>query len=161
MTVPLESPTHWVDCPFGSTHWGRFGAAGVLIIKSVRGGAEVLLQQRALWTHHGGEWSTPGGAIEEGETSLIGAMREAKEETGISARSLLVTGLITHECQCGWRYDVFIATTRKPVRVKRNSESAALKWVRTTRVDRLNLLPAFRVSWDANPYLMNGSVSLR
>ena len=42
----------WVRCAQGHRHWGRFGAAGLLVLATGR----VLLAHRALWSHHGG-WS--------------------------------------------------------------------------------------------------------
>ena len=48
----------WVVCSLGHRHWGRFGAAGILITD----GDAVVLQHRAAWTHEGGTWAVPGGA---------------------------------------------------------------------------------------------------
>lgn len=52
----------------------------------------VLLAQRDR-PPFAGAWSLPGGSVEVGETVEEAALREAKEETGISARSL---GLATY-----------------------------------------------------------------
>jgi len=38
-----------------------------------------------------GEWSLPGGRIEQGERAVDAALRELKEETGVTAR---ITGLL-------------------------------------------------------------------
>jgi 8-oxo-dGTP diphosphatase len=46
----------WVVCAAGHRHWGRFGAAGLLISD----GFNVLLQHRAAWTHEGDTWAVPG-----------------------------------------------------------------------------------------------------
>lgn len=44
---------------------------------------KILLQRRAN-VFGSGTWSTPGGALEFGETSLACAAREAAEETGVT-----------------------------------------------------------------------------
>ncbi len=46
---------------------------------------ELLLLKRPDDIHCGGLWSFPGGRVEEGETHLNAAIRELKEETGLSA----------------------------------------------------------------------------
>ena len=53
----------WVEGPDGTRYWGRYGAAGLLIVSP---GFEVLLQHRAAWSHFGGTWGMPGGARHEG-----------------------------------------------------------------------------------------------
>ena len=63
----------WATCAHGHAHWGRRGAAGLLVAD----GGRVLLQLRARWAHPGGTWSIPGGARERGETALQAALREA------------------------------------------------------------------------------------
>ena len=72
----------FVRCSCGRLHWGRYGAAGLLLADPARG---VLLQIRAWWVHHGRTWALPGGAIEAGETAVNAAAREALEEASIPA----------------------------------------------------------------------------
>lgn len=48
-------------------------------------GEEVLLIQRGKPPREG-EWSLPGGRLEWGETLAVAALRELREETGVSAR---------------------------------------------------------------------------
>ena len=45
----------------------------------------MLLLKRDDDKHCGGLWSFPGGKVEAGEQPLAAAMRELKEETGLSA----------------------------------------------------------------------------
>lgn len=47
--------------------------------------SNVLLLKRGKGQHCGGFWSFPGGKIEAGEQAQQAAMRELKEETGLSA----------------------------------------------------------------------------
>jgi 8-oxo-dGTP pyrophosphatase MutT (NUDIX family) len=53
--------------------------AGVLI----KVGDKVLLCKRVEYISRGGEWSIPGGQIENGETPIDAAVRELYEETNI------------------------------------------------------------------------------
>ncbi len=41
-----------------------------------------MLQKRSAFAHEGGTWSCAGGALDEGESPLEGALREASEEVG-------------------------------------------------------------------------------
>ncbi len=52
---------------------------GIIIIK----GEKVLLLKRKN-VHGAGSWSTPGGHLESGESLEKCAIREVKEETGVS-----------------------------------------------------------------------------
>lgn len=47
---------------------------------------EVLLLKRPNGVHQGGLWSFPGGKVEGDEMPLDAAVRELKEETGLSAK---------------------------------------------------------------------------
>ena len=83
----------WVECGCGQRHWGLNGAAGLLVWRRARrggSGLEVLLQLRAEWTHQGGTWGLPGGAVSDGESPAQGALRECEEETGVRPRVLAV-----------------------------------------------------------------------
>ncbi len=60
--------------------------AGIVVFR----GDDVLVIQRGKPPYKG-EWSIPGGKIEFGETAAEAALRELKEETGVSAR---IIGLI-------------------------------------------------------------------
>ena len=115
----------FILCPCGSEHWGLAGAAGILAFRE-RESIEVLVQLRAEWSHSGGTWSNPGGAIGWSETPLEGALREFEEETAIGAGNLDVVGSIVRD-HGDWRYTTFAARceTAEPVP---NDESLALEW---------------------------------
>lgn len=52
-------------------------------------------RHRLLLARHvdGGRWSTPGGAIEPGETPAEAAVREAREELGVEVRPRALIGV--------------------------------------------------------------------
>ena len=64
-------------------------AASVLLFHN----DDVLLVQRAGGTM-AGLWSAPGGHVDPGETDMAAALRELREETGLTASNLIA--LTTH-----------------------------------------------------------------
>jgi 8-oxo-dGTP diphosphatase len=76
---------------------------------------KVLLIQRANTGFADGDWSTPGGRLDEGETLLEGAAREAQEElgVGIDLADLAFVHLCHHADPDGQaRIGAFFAATR-------------------------------------------------
>jgi 8-oxo-dGTP diphosphatase len=74
-------PTGFFHTSSGQRMWGWHGAAGVLVRHTdEKGTKRYLLQQRAPWVEEGGTYSTPGGAIDAGESPADAAFREAAEE---------------------------------------------------------------------------------
>ncbi|MCI4371390.1 MAG: NUDIX hydrolase [Thermoplasmata archaeon] len=78
-------------------------AVGAIVFR----GESVLLVKRAAEPNKG-RWSVPGGALEVGETVKSGAVRETREETGVSVRPLRVldaVDFIEREAQrIRWHY---------------------------------------------------------
>ena len=68
----------WVGCGQEHQHWGRHGAAGLLIWAPDGSGRPlVLLIRRAGWSHHGDTWGPPGGARDSHETPAEAAVPAA------------------------------------------------------------------------------------
>lgn len=136
----------WVEAPDGRRFWGRFGAAGLLAHDPARG---VLLQHRVGWSHFGGTWGIPGGAIQQGETAVDGALREAAEESGAPRSSLVLQR--TSVLDLGvWSYTTVLAGVREPFEpVIADAESLELRWVPLDGVGALPLHPGFAASWPA------------
>jgi 8-oxo-dGTP pyrophosphatase MutT (NUDIX family) len=136
----------WVRCGLGHRHWGRYGAAGVLI----RDGAatrRVVLQHRAWWSHQGGTWGVPGGARDSCESALATALRESAEEAGIDPADLRPTGLSVDD-HGGWAYTTVVADARKPLQPRpTGGESEDVRWVAADEVDALPLHPGFAAAW--------------
>lgn len=134
-------------------HWGVHGAAGLLLRAPWHDGTPaVLLQHRAPWSHQGGTWGLPGGALDSHEQAEHAAVREAGEEAGVSAEHITVrTTVVTAEVSGSdgpvWTYTTVIADAGELLATVANRESAELRWVPEHRVDELPLHPAFAASW--------------
>jgi 8-oxo-dGTP pyrophosphatase MutT (NUDIX family) len=160
----------WLTCTGPRRrHWGRYGAAGLLVAAPVEHGWHVLLDERADWVHHGGTVAVPGGAIHPGESPIDAAMREVGEEVhGLDAVRLDVIGEHSEPCpDCGrWAYTTIVVQTSDlhPVQ-PRSFESAAVSWVAVDDVEGLVLHPGFAAAWPSLRAILGapglGSASLR
>jgi 8-oxo-dGTP diphosphatase len=151
MLPPPLPPEHlrdpgdgWVEGPGGKLYWGVFGAAGLLVLHPPLG---VLLQLRAQWSHHGGTWGIPGGALKLGEDAVSAALREAHEEAGVPAENLRIVD--TRYLDLGfWSYTTVLALSDNFFQPEVNDqESVALEWVPLDQVDSRELHPAFGTAW--------------
>lgn len=149
--IDVGSGDGWVRCGLGHRHWGLFGAAGLLVRHRApadpAGVDRILLQHRASWSHHGGTWGIPGGARDRGESAREAALREAAEESTLDTAALepVDTYLDDHG---GWTYTtVVVRAAQAPPIAVRGAESTELRWVRTDRLDALDLHPGFATSW--------------
>lgn len=137
----------WVECARGHRHWGRHGAAGLLLhAVDDAGAARVLLQHRAEWSHHGGTWGLPGGARDSHEEAVAAALREATEETALD-RSLVRTRHTFVDDHGGWSYTTVYADTPSPLATELNQESIELDWVALPDVESRELHPGFAATW--------------
>ena len=109
----FSSTDGWTSCALGHQHWGRAGAAGLFLHRDGAHGPEVLLQHRALWSHHGGTWGTPGGALHAGEEAHVGALRECREELGLTPDDV-VLGALSVDDHGGWAYTTVLARPARP-----------------------------------------------
>ncbi len=135
----------WVICARGHRHWGRHGAAGLLLIAP---DGAALLQHRAEWSHHGGTWGVPGGARSSSEPATTAALREAQEEAAV--RPAEVTLAHTWVDDHGtWSYTTVVGhvSHRVPARPA-DPESKEIRWVPVNEVAGLPLHPGFAAAWD-------------
>ncbi len=146
-TDPVEGDGNgWATCGLGHRHWGRYGAAGLLLTRRRDGRVEALLQHRAAWTSDGDTWGIPGGARDSHETPGQAALREAGEEAGVVAEDVEVVGL-WHDDHEGWEYVTVVATAVRDIEVRANAESAELRWVVLSDVEMLPLHSGFARTW--------------
>lgn len=133
----------WVEGEAGK-FWGRFGSAGLLVFDAGRG---VLLQHRAIWSHHGGTWGLPGGALHAGEAAVDGALREAWEEAGVPRENVELLFTSVYDVNY-WRYTTVVVSAVEPFEaVISDPESLALEWVPLGDVAELPLHPGFKAAW--------------
>ena len=139
----MGSGDGWTRCSLGHTHWGRYGAAGLLISD----GARVILQHRAPWTHEGGSWGIPGGARDAHESAVDAALREAHEEAGLAASDLEPLALYTVD-HGGWSYTTVLARPRRALYpTAANAESVEVRWMPIDEVAALTLHGGFATAW--------------
>ncbi|MCS7085873.1 MAG: CoA pyrophosphatase [Bacteroidia bacterium] len=75
----------------------RRGAVLCLLGPDANGKPSVLLTRRSdKLKHHRGQISFPGGGVDAGETPLQAALREAREEVGLSDESFVVLGALSN-----------------------------------------------------------------
>ena len=137
----------WVECAQGHRHWGRYGAAGLLLHRHGETGTEVLLQHRVHWSHHGDTWGVPGGARHHDESPVETALREAAEEAGLRPESALVTGRYDDE-HGGWSYSTVVAaavgvTDARPT----SAETVEMRWWPVSTLPDVPLHPGFAETW--------------
>ncbi len=133
----------WVRCGRGHRHWGRFGAAGLLIA----GDRATLLQHRAPWTHQGGTWGMPGGARDSHEDAVETALREAHEEADIDPAAVAPVGWWLDD-HGGWSYTTIVARPLRPLEPRaKNAESTEVCWWALDDVDALPLHHGFADIW--------------
>jgi len=145
-----ESGNGWVTCAQGHQHWGLFGAAGLLVYvphPADQALSLVLLQHRSRWSHQGGTWALPGGAMDSAETPAEAALREADEECMLDPKLVVPRGMNSDD-HGGWAYHTVLAQAAEPVRVRSDTyESDEALWLPAGEVDQRELHPGFAASW--------------
>ncbi|MCT2583908.1 NUDIX domain-containing protein [Actinophytocola gossypii] len=139
----MRSGDRLVRCGQGHTHWGRYGAAGLLPYAD----GHVLLQHRAKLTIGGGTWGIFGGARDRDEPSVDAALRETAEESTLDTAEVTVHGVM-REDHGGWSYDTVLATVPSLLVVEPASwESKDAAWVPVDAVADHDLFPPFAAAW--------------
>jgi 8-oxo-dGTP pyrophosphatase MutT (NUDIX family) len=119
----------------------------LLLVRGAPGRAEVLLQLRAAWTHDGGTWALPGGAVDSHEDHEVAALREAWEEAGIAADRVVVKDVYVDD-HGTWRYSTVIAHADGDAMAgAANAETEALRWVPLDQVAQHDLHRGLAAAW--------------
>jgi 8-oxo-dGTP pyrophosphatase MutT (NUDIX family) len=147
MRIP-RSGDGFVRCSDGHVRWGLYGAAGAVFVTVDGDGVPLLLLQlRSVFSHEGGTWSCPGGALEHGEAPLDGALREAAEEVGTPTSPPRMLGEHVFAPAVDWRYTTVVVQVTEPFGAPLNFETEVVDWVPVEEVDRRPLHPGFASAW--------------
>jgi 8-oxo-dGTP pyrophosphatase MutT (NUDIX family) len=136
----------WASCDAGHRHWGRYGAAGLLLYHP---GDEpyLLLQKRSRLSIGGGTWGLLGGARHSHEGPVEAALREASEESTLDP-SLVRPHWLSREDHGGWSYETVIGSAASRLDVRPQSfETAQVAWVPASEVADQKLFPPFAEAW--------------
>ncbi len=142
----MTSADGYTRCDQGHDHWGRAGAAGLLVRhRDAAGTTRFLLQHRAPGTHHGDTWGIPGGALAWEESAVEGAWREATEELGPLPDDLEVTAAHVDD-HGGWAYTTVLVTTPRrfeTVAATWETGEGGARWCTRSELEALPLHPGF------------------
>jgi 8-oxo-dGTP diphosphatase len=131
----------------GTRRWGRYGAAGLLVrhVDPTSSSVSYLVALRSQLTHMGGTWAIPGGALTSHETPVEAALREFREEIGLT---LAAEGIahIHEDDHGGWSYWTVVmdVAERFAIPTSTNWETADVRWVGQDELGELQLLTPFR-----------------
>jgi 8-oxo-dGTP diphosphatase len=143
--MPGRSGDGFVQVADGSMRWGIYGAAGVLFRHRDEKETAYFVALRSHWTHQGGTWAIPGGALDSDEEPLSGALREFYEESGRVPELLEVAE--THvDDHGGWSYTTLVVDVPERFELPESLhwETADVRWVNAEELAALELFPAFR-----------------
>jgi 8-oxo-dGTP diphosphatase len=137
----------WASCDAGHRHWGRYGAAGLLLYHPADE-PYILLQKRSRLSIGGGTWGLLGGARHSHEGPVEAALREASEESTLDP-SLVRPHWLSGEDHGGWSYETVIGSVTSRVDVRPQSfETAQVAWVPASEVADQKLFPPFAAAWQ-------------
>jgi dihydroneopterin triphosphate diphosphatase len=128
----------------------RFDMVACFVVRSgAKPGTHELLQlRRAKNEFMAGAWSTVRGVVEAGETAWAAAIRELKEEAGITPVEFYqldtVDTFYLHGDDTIWHCPGFCALVGRDVTVTLNSEHDQFRWVDRSEIDRQFLWPGER-----------------
>ncbi|MEQ8438696.1 MAG: NUDIX hydrolase [Ilumatobacter fluminis] len=134
-------------CSDGHVRWGVFGAAGVVFVVRFPDGPRVMLQKRSQFAHEGGTWSCAGGALDEGEAPLDGALREASEEVGAIPDGYRVLGQTVFAPAVDWAYTTYVVEVPGEFGSSINFETDAVAWDTPDEVEQRPLHAGFAAAW--------------
>jgi 8-oxo-dGTP diphosphatase len=145
---PRRSGEGFVTVADGGIRWGRYGAAGVLFRHTDGAGVPSLfLARRSAFCHRGGTWGVPGGALDDGEDPLDGALREFGEEIGWLPGSFTVAD-VHKDDHGGWSYWTIVLDVAEPfpLPTSLNWETDEVRWVTVDELPTMQLFDAFEAT---------------
>lgn len=145
----VRSADGWIGCARGHTHWGRVGAAGLLVIHTDDAGtSRYLLQHRSDQVQHGLTWGIPGGALAHRESPIEGALREADEEMTPLLLELEHRFTYTDDHD-GWAYHTVVMDSLTMPELVGGWETGpgGFRWAPEPEIGHMKLHPGFAATW--------------
>lgn len=130
------------------------------------GDPTVILTKRSMSVeYHKGEISFPGGGVEAGDKNIeTTALREAKEEIGLSSDAVDVLGLLDdHISLLGFHMAAVVGMVPYPYKFEINSESETLLWLPLRHALKDTVWMAERKvwkEWSVNVYYLKTEVGV-
>lgn len=139
----------WVSTPSGKRVWGKYGAAGLLLMHQDPGTGEkrYLMVQRGPGISDPGKWQFPGGAIDEKESFHQGGAREVIEELGFKDADLKTAAVHGEHTSSipgsSWKYVSIAAQVPQMLKPDLSSHHAQLetsdaKWMTEAEIKALD-----------------------
>jgi 8-oxo-dGTP diphosphatase len=134
-----------LSCECGAKHWGKYGAAGMLIVHNNK----VLLELRSSSVNQQpNTWGIPGGARRYDEDYSMAAYRETQEELGLNPGKIIVYDSIISD-HGNWQFHTFLATTDEELEPTIDpDEVEKAMWVPFEKVSLLFLHKDFASFWQ-------------
>ena len=89
-------------------------------------------------------WFTIGGGLEAGESPRVAAVREMREETGLTVHAPRLCGIKQFQTDADERYIVLLFKTDRFSGTLRSSEEGEMVWVERDALDAYPLVEDFR-----------------
>lgn len=110
----------------------------VVKVAVCNGAGEVLILRRSMNDTNAGQWETPGGGIDEGETPTEAAIREVHEEAGILLDKVYPQGkTILSDDETGEQFEVHFFRAwlllGQRANIDDNDDHDAFEWQRPTK----------------------------
>lgn len=139
----------WISTPGGKSVWGKYGAAGLLLMHQDPGTGEkrYLMVQRGPGISDPGKWQFPGGAIDEKETFHQGGAREVIEELGFKDSDLASAAIHGEHTNAipgtTWKYVSIAAQVPKMLKPDLSThharqETSDAKWMTESEIKALD-----------------------
>ena len=122
--------------------WGRAGAGAIVVSRDT---GRVLLPLRSSSVQEPNTWGTWGGAIDPDEDPKQAALRELREEAGISGEIEMVPAYVFQKGE--FKYHNFVAVVSGEPTPTLNWETARAEW-RNLREMPVNMHPGLRAALD-------------